>query len=119
MLRASLIVAGISLFALPAHATNVAVMVQSPNLLSLAVFVIACAAAVICWQVFSVLKGGYLSRSWQFFVIGFGLLAVSQASNLLTALEIFLVPTWVSPAILALMVAVFFFAAFDSKRVLS
>ena len=102
-----------------AEAANLAVITQPPTILNLAVFLVAGAAVVICLQVWSVVKGGYLSRSWQLFGAGFALLLISQLSVLLQTFEIVVLPVWVTPTLLALMAALFCYGAFETRRVLS
>ena len=62
--RAFYIVAVVVVLAGRAEAANLAVITQPPNLLNLAIFVAACVAAVISSQIVSVVRGGFLSRSW-------------------------------------------------------
>ncbi len=101
-----------------AHATNFAVITNPPTLLNLFVLLGACAAAIICIQVFGVLRGGYLGRSWQMFVGGFVLLALSQISMLVQSFEVLTVPGWVTPLLMLTMVATFFWGVFESRKVL-
>lgn len=106
------------LAAQPAHANTLAIMASPPNLLSLIVFVAAVVCLVLCAQVASVVKGGLLSKTWYFFMIGFALLAVSQGVMLLMELGFVVVPSFVVPAVLLAMSVVFAYAVLTTKRTL-
>ncbi|UCC43056.1 MAG: hypothetical protein JSU65_07845 [Candidatus Zixiibacteriota bacterium] len=101
-----------------AHAVNVAVIATPPGILSILILLFACASAVVCYQVFSVVKGGLLGKSWQLFLGAFAVLALTQVATLLNSMEIVAVPVWLVPASIGLMVAMFFFGVFEAKRVL-
>jgi len=100
------------------EAANVAVVVASPGIFNLAILLIACACAVVGFKVLSAVRGGLLSRSWQYIVAGFSLLALSQLVTLLNATEILSVPGWVVPVLLVAMSSVLFYGVFQTKQVL-
>lgn len=101
-----------------ANAANVAVITTPPGLIHLFVLVFACACVVVAIQVRSTVKGGLLSRAWQWFAGSFALLAVSQVVTLLHNMEFFIAPEWMVPAIFGLMSAVLFFGVFETRRTL-
>ena len=101
-----------------AEAANLAVITSPPTILNLLTFLLALAAVTVCLRVLAALKGGYLSKSWQLLVAGFGLLGLSQLSSLLQAFEIISLPVWVAPFLMGLWVGTFFYAVFEAKRVL-
>ena len=101
------------------YAVNLAVITQPPTILNLVIFLMACAGVIVGLQLLGVLKGGHLSRAWQIFVAGFGLLALCQISILLQTFEVVSVPGWVSPALAAIWAGVFFYGVFETRRVLS
>ncbi len=102
-----------------AHAANLAVITSPPTFLSVFALLAACAGLAFCLQVMSLVKGGLFSRIWQMFVIGFVLLALSQAAVLLVHFEIMLLPGFVVPALMLLMTAVFSYGIIEAKRILS
>lgn len=101
-----------------ADAANLAVIASPPTLLNLVVLGLAVAAIVIGLPLLRTMKGGYLSRSWQLFIAGFGVLALAQLLGLIRALEIAAIPVWISPALTAVCVGAFFYAVFETKKVL-
>jgi len=102
-----------------AEAANLAVITSPPTLLNIIIFLVALAAAVMCWQVASVVRGGLLSKSWQAFVGAFGLLAVSQGLLIALTIEVVELPSFVVPAILVAMSGLFLYGIVWTKRTLS
>ncbi|MCB2229382.1 hypothetical protein KQH82_01615 [bacterium] len=102
-----------------AEAANLAVITSPPTLLNGAVFVVAVGCLILCIQVMGAVRGGLLSKSWQFFLIGFGLLAASQILNVLQTIEVVVLPSFVVPAVLTAMAAVFLYGLLTTKRTLS
>ncbi|MFZ5980553.1 MAG: hypothetical protein ACOYVF_07955 [Candidatus Zixiibacteriota bacterium] len=101
------------------QAANLAVITSPPTILNILVLLFAFACFFICFQVLNLVRGGQLSRSWQMFMFGFALLALSQVAYLLTVFEIFVVPSFTVPALMTLMVGLFLYGMFEMKRVLS
>lgn len=110
---------GALLLAAPrAEAANLAVITAPPTLLNMVVFLIALAAAVLCWQVASVVRGGLLYRSWQIFAGAFVLMAIGQAVMLAATIEVLQLPNFVVPAILVAMAGLFLYGILETKRTL-
>lgn len=110
---------GVVLTAAPrAEAANLAVITAPPTLLNIVIFLVALAAAVLCWQVASVVKGGLLSRSWQIFMAAFALLALGQAVSIAATIEIVELPNFIVPAILVAMAGTFLYGVLETKRTL-
>jgi len=101
-----------------AHAANLAVIKSPPTILDLVVLLLAFAAIAVGYQLLGSLKGGYLSKSWQFFIGGFGVLALSQVAKLLGTFEILTLPVWIAPMLLVCGVGVLFYGVFETKRIL-
>ena len=102
-----------------AHATNLAVISQPPTILNLVVLVIACVATLVCIQVSGAVKGGQLSRAWQMFMTGFGVLALSQIAMLLDTFEIVALPLWIAPLLMAVCLGLLAYGVFEAKRILA
>jgi len=101
-----------------AEAANVAVIATAPGILNVMILAVACAGMAIGFQVLSVVKGGRLSRSWQLFVAGFGVLILAQILVLIHCMEVLSLPGWAVPALLVLMSGIFAYGVFLTKRVL-
>lgn len=102
-----------------AEAANLAVITSPPTLLDVLILAFAVACAGATFKVLTLVRGGQLSKSWQFFVAGFGVLGLCQLAKLAGALEIITLPTFVVPACLAVMTGLFLFGIIETKRVLS
>lgn len=100
-------------------AANFAALTQVPTLLNIVLLLGAAACFVFCLQVVSLVRGGYLSRGWQMFMVGFGILALGQALRLLGDLEIIILPGWLVPAAMVLMAGAFLYGLLETKRSLS
>ena len=92
-----------------AEAANLAVITSPPTILNILVFLFACACLFLCSQVLGLVKGGQLSKSWQMFLLGFTLLALSQIAGLLNTFEVLAVPGFVVPIMMVLMVGLFLY----------
>ena len=101
------------------QAANLAVITSPPTILNILVLLFAFACFFICFQVLNLVRGGQLSRSWLLFTSGFGLLALCQIANLLNTFEIFAVPNLAIPVLMTLMVGLFLYGMYETKRVLS
>lgn len=101
-----------------AHAANMAMIVSPPTLFSFFVMIIAGFCLFGSFQVWNQVKGGLLSRSWQMFLIGFVLLAVSQFLNILSSVEIMALPGFVVPLLLTMMAGVFMYGVNNARKTL-
>lgn len=115
---AALAIFGVVSLAGSVEAANLAVIKNPPTILNLAVLLLALAGVIIGLQLLGVLKGGFLSRAWQIFVAGFGILVLAQVAVLLQTFEIVTLPAWVAPSLMVLFAGVFFYGIFETKRVL-
>jgi hypothetical protein len=100
------------------HAANVAVIASPPTLLDTLVLGLAVFATVTSLKVFDLVRGGLLSKSWQFFAGGFAALALAQLMRILNAMEIFNLPTFVVPAIVMIMIGLFIMGVIQTKKTL-
>ncbi len=101
-----------------AEAANLAVITSPPTILNTLILLLACAAVAVCIRIMAAVKGGYLSKAWQVFVIGFVVLAISQIASLLQTFEVVALPGWVTPALMVLWAGIFFYGVFETKRIL-
>jgi len=101
-----------------AQAANLAVITSPPTIFDLVVLLLAFAAIAVAYQLLGSLRGGYLSKSWQLFIGGFGVLALSQIAKLLHTFEIISLPVWIAPMLLLCGVGVLFLGVFQTKRIL-
>jgi hypothetical protein len=69
-------------------------------------------------KIMSLVRGGLLSKGWQFFAASFGLLALVQLLALLQRLQVFDLPSFLLPACLVLMSVVFLGGIMQTKRTL-
>ena len=102
-----------------AEAANFAVIASPPTLFNVLILAVAIACVCGAFKVLALVRGGQLSKSWQFFVAGFGVLGLCQLAMLAGAFEIITLPAFVVPAGLAVMTGLFLFGIIETKRVLS
>ena len=101
-----------------ANAANFAVITSPPTILSLLVLVAAFGCVAGCFKVSELVKGGLFSKSWQLFLAGFGMFAVSQIASLCVTFEVLALPSFVVPGILTLMSGLFLYALYEARRIL-
>lgn len=101
------------------QAAPVALSLLPPLPFTLVILIAACACAVFCLQVFTVVRGGQLSRSWLIFGGGFVILALSQVAVLLIGFGVLNLNRFVIPGLLVVMTGLFFYGLYETKRVLS
>lgn len=117
--RIAISMAGLTLLASSVQANEVAVIANPPTFFTFIIFAAACACVAVCFQVLMLVRGGQLSRTWQLFLAGFCVLAISQLGLILHNFGIIALPGWLVPTLLTLMTGVFFYGLYETKRVLS
>ena len=103
----------------PAEAANLAVITSPPTLLNVLILAAAVACAAAAVKVLSLVRGGLLSKSWQFFVAGFGVLGLCQLIRLGAAFELITLPAFVVPSLSVVMAGLFLTGIIETKRALS
>jgi len=102
-----------------AEAANFAVITSPPTMLNVFILVFATSCVAGTLKVLALVRGGQLSKSWQLFLAGFGVLVLSELAILANSFEIIMVPSFVIPAGLVLMSGLFLFGIIETKRALS
>lgn len=102
-----------------AQAANYAVITSPPTMVNVLILICGCICAVFAYQVFGLVRGGYMSRGWLIFVGAFAFLTVAQVVSLLVTFEVLFLPEYVPPILTAVSIGLFLFALFETKRVLS
>ncbi len=101
-----------------AMAANLGVITSPPTLLNVVVFGMVIGCAVGSFKILSLLKGGFLFKSWQIFLCSFIVLALSEVGILLSDFQVVALPKFAVPALLILAVGLFLFGIFETKKVL-
>lgn len=101
-----------------AQAANFAVITSPPTAINAVILIAALVCIFSAGKVASLLKGGLLSKSWQIFIMSFVALAISELGILLSDFEIYALPTFVVPALLAIAVGLFMYGIFTTKQAL-
>jgi len=117
--RISFFAAALCGLAANAHAEEVAVIANPPTFITTLIFLGACACIAVCFQVLALVRGGQLSRSWQLFLAGFAILALSQLGIILNNFGAIALPVWLGPSLLVLMSGTFLYGLYETKRILS
>ena len=105
-------------FAVPAHAANIAAIANTPNILHLVVLIAAVIGLASAISVQNLVRGGALAKCWQLFMAGFGALVICQGILIGSALDFFVVPVFIVPCLLLVMAGLFLFGIYEAKRVL-
>lgn len=109
---------GLLLYGSDVFAANFAVITSPPTILSLLVFLGGIGCLFLTLKILNLLRGGLLFKSWQIFMTGFIALVISQLVNLVHDFEIFLIPSYVVPAILTLAIGLFLYGILEAKKIL-
>jgi len=102
-----------------AHASNLAVITNPPNMIHLLVLAGAVFGSVASFKVLESVRGGMLSRCWQMLAFGFVVLAIAQLLRILSQIEVIFIPSFVVPAAWAVMAGLFAYGIWEAKRNLS
>ncbi len=113
-----LLTLGLCASACRVEAANFAVITSPPTLLNILILGIAVAGVRGAVRVLSLVRGGQLSRSWQYFVAAFVMLGLSQLAVLGRAFEVFSLPAIIVPAGFAVMTGLFLLGIIETKRAL-
>ena len=105
--------------ATPAEAANFAVITSPPVFLNLFILCFSVACVATTTKVYSLVRGGELSKGWQLLLAGFGMLALCEVMVLADAFDLLRIPSFVVPAGLVLMSGLFLYGILEVKRVLS
>lgn len=119
MKRFLVVFGAMALLASSAHAATFVLLVQTPNLLNLALLALAGACSVGSFQVLTLVRGGMLAKSWQLFLAGFVMLTLAQLLSLFNAVQIMALPSYVLPLMYSGMAGLFLYGIFETRRTLS
>jgi hypothetical protein len=100
-------------------APTVALAPAQPLLMTILLLAAAVGCVVFCVQVFTLVRGGQLSKSWLYFAGGFMLLAISQLVVLLSGFGVMVNNPWFVPGLMAGMTGLFIWGLLETKRTLS
>ncbi len=101
-----------------ARAANLAVITSTPTIWHLLVLGVAVACIALAFKVLMLVRGGLLSRSWQFFLGGFAALVLAQLILILDAIEVIVLPGFVVPICFIVMTGLFLWGVLETKRTL-
>ncbi len=105
--------------AVNAQAANFAVITSPPVFLNAFILLLSCGCIFGCVRVYDLVRGGSMSKSWQLFLLGFVILALSQIGYLCVAFEVLSLPIFVVPAMMVLTAGLFLYGIFETKKILS
>ncbi|MBK7143388.1 MAG: hypothetical protein IPH75_15050 [bacterium] len=100
-------------------APTVVLAPAQPLLMTILLLAAAVGCVVFCIQVFTLVRGGQLSKSWLFFGGAFLLLAVSQTVILLAGFGVIMNNPWFVPGLLTAMTGLFIWGLLETKKALS
>lgn len=97
----------------------VAVAATPPLMVTIVLLLCACACVAFSVQVFLLIKGGQLSRSWLILTFGFVILALTQVVTLMSGFGVFTANRYLIPSLLVVMTGLFIYGLYETKRALS
>ncbi|MFQ6009457.1 MAG: hypothetical protein ACE5K8_10965 [Candidatus Zixiibacteriota bacterium] len=113
-----LVALGIAASAGRVEAANFAVITSPPTLLNILILIIAVAGTLGAAKVLNLVKGGQLSKSWQYFVAAFVVLGLCQLAALGSTFEIISLPSVVVPGGLVVMTGLLLLGIVETKKTL-
>lgn len=102
-----------------AEAANLAVIANPPTMLNFLVLVGAVACTTGAFKVWMLIRGGRLSKCWQWFMAGFACLALAEIILLFQMFELMRLPEFIAPLLLMAMAALFLYGVLEIKKTLS
>lgn len=102
-----------------AQAANLAVIATPPAVFNLLVLVGAVACTTFSFKVWTLIRGGRLSKAWQWFMGGFACLALAEIILLFRLFELVTLPEFIAPLLLLAMAGLFLYGLLETKRTLS
>ncbi|MEK7774870.1 MAG: hypothetical protein AAB305_03185 [Candidatus Zixiibacteriota bacterium] len=119
MKRVSIFGVVLSIFGVSsAHAANFAAIITPPGFMSIIVAAVAVASTLGCWKVFSLVKGGFLGKSWLMFTGACALFGLSQLLHFFAVLELFSLPSFIVPLLLAGSAGLIFYGVMETRKTL-
>ncbi len=116
----SIFFVSISLAGEPAHAAvNTALFYTPAGILDIAILIGALVCLIWASKVLSLVKGGLLSKSWQMFAFGFGLLLVARILALAETVSLFQIPAFTLTGIYLAMILIWLYGLYRTKKILS
>ncbi len=99
-------------------AQTVVLAPAQPLLMTILLLAAAVGCVVFAVQVFTLVRGGQLSKSWLFFGGAFLLLTASQVVVLLSGFGVIINNPWLVPGILTAMTGLFIWGLLETKKAL-
>lgn len=101
------------------HAANFALITTPPAILNIFSFLVAGGCLFGCFKIYELVRGGFLSKGWKIFILGFSSFIISQLIFLLNLFEIVLLPDYLVPTFVLLSIGLFLYGIFELRKVLS
>jgi hypothetical protein len=101
-----------------AHAANFAAIISPPGFLSVIVAAAAVASTLGCWKVFTLVRGGFLGKSWLMFTGACALFGMSQILHFFSVIELFNLPSFMVPLLLAGSAGLILYGVMETRKTL-
>ncbi len=88
------------------------------SVIHLVVLLIALVCLVWALKILSLVKGGLMSKSWQMFGLGFGILIIAQLVSLGTTVKVMTLPEYIIPSLYLVMAVLWLFGLYQTRKVL-
>ncbi len=119
MKKVMLFTVSIILICSDAYAANLAMITSTPTIMDIVILICGVGCVFGAIKILNLVRGGQFSKSWQFLLSGFIVLIVVQLLRILNAIEILMLPVFIIPACIILMMGLFLYGIIEAKRILS
>lgn len=100
-------------------AANLAMITSTPTMMDIVILICGVGCVFGAMKVLNLVRGGQFSKTWQFLLGGFSVLIIVQLLRILNAIEILMLPVFIIPACIILMMGLFLYGIIEAKRILS
>ncbi len=100
------------------QAANFALITTPPAILNIFSFLVAGGCLIGSYKIYELVRGGFLSKGWKIFILGFSSFIISQIIYLFNLFEIVLLPDYLVPTFVLLSIGLFMYGIFELRKVL-
>jgi len=97
---------------------NTAGFIKPMSVIHLVVLLTAFICLVWALKILSLVKGGLMSKSWQMFGLGFGILIVAQFVSLGRSADMIAIPEFIAPGLYMIMALSWLYGLYQTRKVL-
>jgi len=97
---------------------NVTEFIKPMSIIHLIVLLTSLVCLIWALKILSLVKGGLMSKSWQMFGLGFGVLIIAQLVSLGQSAKMITIPEFIAPGLYMIMVMTWLYGLYQTRKVL-